>query len=85
MPGTTTVAVDARYRLKDRSETALAFLSDPRSDELRHLQVTDALEHLQTIDPREVAPYRTPRTLLYGAAALAVAVVLVTGLACSFS
>jgi hypothetical protein len=70
------VAVDARYQLKDRAETALAFLIDPRAGELHHLQVADALEHLDKIDPREVAPYRTPRTLLWAGAALAAAVVL---------
>jgi hypothetical protein len=62
-------AVDSRYQLKDRTITALEFSQQPDADDIRKLQVSDASEHLQSIDPHEVAPYRMPRLLPYALAA----------------
>ncbi len=72
------VAVDSHYQLKDRSATALEFLSKPTHTPLQSLQIADAAQHLQRVDPREVAPLKRPRSLPYalglwaGAAAIAV-------------
>lgn len=69
-------AVDAHYRLKDRAVTALAFLRKPNRSPLDDLQVEDAARHLADIEPRQVAPWRWPRSLPVGAALLCVAVAL---------
>jgi hypothetical protein len=74
------LAVDRHYQLKDRSATALEFLKKSAPTPLQMLQISDAAEHLQRVDPRQVAPLRRPRSLpyalgLWGAAA-AVAVLM---------
>jgi hypothetical protein len=74
------VAVDQHYQLKDRSATALEFLCKPSHTPLLTLQIADAAEHLQRVDPRQVAPLRRPRSLPYAvglwAAAAAIAVLM---------
>ena len=69
-------AVDAHYRLKDRTATALEFLSRPEATPIHELQVQDAVEHLATIEPREVVPFRVPRALPYALACTAAAALL---------
>ena len=69
-------AVDAHYRLKDRSTTALEFLTRPDAGDLHHLQIADALDHLGRVEPAAVVPLRAPRALPYAAAALIAAGVL---------
>jgi hypothetical protein len=74
------VAVDRHYQLKDRSATALEFLSKPAHTPLQDLQIADAAQHLQHVDPRQVAPLKRPRSLPYAvglwAAAAAIAVLM---------
>lgn len=69
-------AVDAHYRLKDRSLTALEFLATPQGSEFHRLQVDDAAEHLRRIEAAQVVPLRMPRAFPYAIASLALAVVL---------
>lgn len=71
-------AVDAHYRLKDRTATALAFLAKPDKPALYELQINDAVQHLAAVEPRQVVPLRMPRTLPYALALLVVAVALIT-------
>lgn len=59
------VAIDRHYRLKDRSATALEFLNKSERTPLQTLQIADAAEHLQRVDPRQVAPLKRPRSLPY--------------------
>jgi hypothetical protein len=71
-------AVDGHYRLKDRTVTALAFANDPAPTDLTRLQFADAMQHLQTLEPKTVAPLTGPRAWpLCLAAVLAAAVLLV--------
>lgn len=67
--------VDQKYDLKDRVLTALDFLAGRQSatnDSLRSLQVADALEHVDRVDPSEVLPYRLPRLAIPAALAVLV-------------
>lgn len=64
-------AVDAHYHLKDRTATALEFVARPHEAAIRELQVQDAVEHLATIEPKAVVPYRMPRALPWAALLLA--------------
>ncbi len=68
-------AVDGHYGLKDRAATALAFLHRP-AGEWESLAIGDAAEHLSVVRAEQVVPFRWPRTLSYGLAAVAVAGVL---------
>ncbi|HTU91682.1 MAG TPA: hypothetical protein VMF69_16480 [Gemmataceae bacterium] len=74
------VAVDRHYQLKDRSATALEFLGKPAHTPLQTLQIADAAQHLQHVDPRQVAPLQRPRSLPYAlglwVAAAAIAVLM---------
>jgi hypothetical protein len=70
------VAVDAHYRLKDRSATALEFLAKSDAGDLHRLQIGDALEHLNRVEPKAVVPLRSPRALPYALATFAAAAVL---------
>lgn len=72
------IAVDDRYRLKDRARTAVSFLEHPpeRVTPLHELQVLDAREHLQGVSAREAAPFRWPRSLLAAIASTALAALL---------
>ena len=49
---------DQRYALKNRTLTALS--CSGRRDAIGELQVADALEHLQRMQPGEVVPWRWP-------------------------
>ena len=69
-------AVDSHYKLKDRASTALVFLEEPKATVLHRLQVADAIEHLERVDARKVAPLVMPRSLPYALGALCVAVLL---------
>ena len=55
------VAIDRNCQLKDRTQTALQFLSSGKTDPLRHLQIEDAEAHAALISPERVAPIRAPR------------------------
>ena len=69
-------AVDARYQLKDRTITAVDFVGRERATAVHALQVADAEEHLDDVDPRRVVPYRVPVSIVFGLGALAVALFL---------
>lgn len=59
--------IDTRCGLKDRTQTALQFLASSAGDSaLRRLQVADAEQHLQAIDPAIVAPIRAPKLWNWG-------------------
>ena len=66
-------AVDRHYQFKDRSTTALEFLSKATPTPLQSLQIADAVQHLQRVEPRQVAPLRRPRSLLYALGSWAMA------------
>jgi hypothetical protein len=70
-------AVDAHYGLKDRTTTALAFLTKSDTTTLQELEIHDAQEHLTSVQPRKVVPFRVPRPLPYAAGLLAAAIVLI--------
>lgn len=74
------LAVDRHYDLKDRSATALAFLAKGVSSPVHELQISDALSHLSRVNPRDVAPWKLPRTLPFAGllSVLAVALLLVS-------
>lgn len=57
------VSIDSVCGLKDRTQTALSFLSRGDAQPLRTLQLADAEQHLTNIDPNVVAPIRKPQTL----------------------
>ncbi len=57
-------AIDRTCGLKDRVETAIAFLAGPESDDLsglRRLQIADAEQHVNSVDPVTVVPINGPR------------------------
>src|SRR5262245_41307833 len=49
-------AVDLHYGLKDRAVTALEFVNKTDASELHQLQIADALDHLQRVEPKKVVP-----------------------------
>ncbi len=70
-------AIDRQYELKDRTETALAFLNRQQSGvagQCEELQLEDAAQHLQQVEPQLVVPVRMPSSWRWTVAALAVAV-----------
>lgn len=72
-------AVDGHYELKDRTETALAFLRHEQvgqADELQRLQLADAVQHLQRVEAKQVVPLVLPSSLRWAAVTTALAVVL---------
>ncbi len=69
-------SVDRSYQLKDRAATAVEFLRAGQPSPLHQLQVADALQHLDGIDPRRAAPFRVPTALPWGALASVLALVL---------
>lgn len=72
-------AVDQSYGLKDRTETALAFLNrqDARKgNELEALQLADTVHHLQKIEPQKVAPFEMPASSRWAPAIAVLALVL---------
>lgn len=69
-------AIDAHYRMKDRTTSALEFLNKPDAGGVHQLAVDDALSHLQQVSARDVVPIRLPRALPYGVAAMVAAAVV---------
>jgi hypothetical protein len=67
-------AVDAHYKLKDRTRTALDFMAKDEPTVLHTLQIEDAEKHLAQVKASEVAPFRLPKTLAYAASLLLLAV-----------
>jgi len=62
-------ATDEHYRLKDRTVSAVDFLRRGEQSPLFELQLADAEEHLQSLDPRQIAPLRLPAAMPYAVAA----------------
>lgn len=69
-------AIDAHYRMQDRTTSALEFLSREDVTSVHQLAVDDAIEHLNKVDAREVVPIQVPRALPYGVAAMIAAALL---------
>lgn len=68
--------VDRHYGLKDRSISALQFLAEEQPDSVRQLQIEEAQEHLQQVDPLDCVPLSGSLTHLRWAAGLAAAMLL---------
>ena len=51
----------AHYDLKDRAVSAVDFVGRSQSTPMHALQVADAEQHLQKLDPRRVVPFRLPK------------------------
>lgn len=56
------VAIDQRYGLKDRIETAIGFLKSPTDAPLKRLQIADAEAHALSVNPEKVVPMNAPRS-----------------------
>ncbi len=72
-------AVDEHYELKDRTETALAFLRREQAgqaDELQQLQLADAVQHLMRVEAKQVVPFVLPSSFRWAVATTALAIVL---------
>lgn len=72
-------AIDEHYELKDRTETALAFLRREQSgkvDEFQQLQFADAMQHLQRVEAKQVVPRVLPNSFRWVAATAVLAVIL---------
>jgi len=69
-------AVDRHYRLKDRTSSALQFLSQPQLTVVQQLQVADAVQALERLRADQVVPLRAPRYLQSALLLVAVATVL---------
>jgi len=69
-------AVDSHYHLKDRALTAIDLVHRSNQTPVHELQLADAEEHLEQLDPRKVAPIRLPTSfpLAIGTAAIALVV-----------
>ncbi len=69
--------IDTQCGLKDRTQTALQFLASIADDSaLRRLQVQDAENHLQSVDPVKVAPIHAPKSWGWGILMLVMTCVL---------
>jgi hypothetical protein len=71
-------AVDDHYGLKDRSFTALAFLTGNDRHPIRELQLRDAESHLTKVSARDVVPFSIPRLLPYAVTLLVAAIALLS-------
>jgi hypothetical protein len=72
-------AVDGHYELKDRTETALAFLRRQpvqTPTEIESLQLADALHHLERVEARQVVPFVIPNSFRWSLASAGLAVLL---------
>ena len=72
-------AVDRHYELKDRTETALAFLRRQQSGssgKWEELQLADAVSHLKRVEPRQVVPVELPSSWRWAVVSVVVAVVM---------
>jgi hypothetical protein len=67
-------AVDAHYDLKDRAVSAVEFVGRTQSTPVHALQLADAEQHLRSLDPRRVVPFRIPTAMPLAAAASILAV-----------
>lgn len=56
-------AVDRTFGLKDRASTALQFAQGTTLSELQQMQIRDAEQHLQTVNPVEAVPLWVPWSL----------------------
>lgn len=74
-------SIDGACGLKDRTQTALSFLSGGTAQPLRKLQLDDAEQHLSEVDPVRVAPIRNPKTfpLAIVVAVAAIVLLMLTG------
>ncbi|MDZ4849184.1 MAG: hypothetical protein SGI77_07810 [Pirellulaceae bacterium] len=68
--------IDRHCKLKDRTETALRFLSSKEESPVRRLQIADTASHLQNVDPARVVPFKAPRSWLWGMSLTVAAVVI---------
>ncbi len=68
-------AIDSHYGLKDRTVTALAFANQPATD-LHALQLSDAMSHLGSVEPKAVVPLTAPKAWPMVAAGVALATAL---------
>jgi hypothetical protein len=66
-------AVDDHYQLKDRAVSAVSFMERGLATPVHALQLADAEEHLASLDPRRVAPFRIPAVMPMALGALVVA------------
>lgn len=70
-------AIDGHYELKDRTETALAFLRREQTghtDELQRLQLADAVQHLQRVEAKQVVPFVLPSSFRWAVVTMALAI-----------
>ena len=68
--------IDRHYRLKDRLLTALKLLLRDRTTPIERLQLADAARHAETVDPREVMPFRLPGNFGWSLTMVALAVAI---------
>jgi hypothetical protein len=78
---TAAAAVDSSYHLKDRAATALAFVTKPSTTVLHELQVQDAVQHLNRVEPARVVPLLMPRAFPFALGTLSAAVLALIYLA----
>ena len=69
--------VDQHYDLKDRSITSLQFASQGDADEVHRLQIAEAQEKLQRVDPVQCVPLKAPAKQLRWAGGMLAATTLV--------
>ena len=55
--------IDRHYQFKDRLLTALSFLPKMESTPMERLQLEDARQHAEQVDPKAVQPYRLPKNM----------------------
>jgi hypothetical protein len=67
-------AIDDRYSLKNRIQTALAFSQTAQPTEAQSMQIAEALPHLSGIDPTRIVPTPMPKQIYGGCAAIVVAI-----------
>lgn len=54
--------VDVRQNLRERLSTALEVASEPKTGKWSELVVTDAAGHARELDPRQIVPFKLPKT-----------------------
>jgi len=64
--------IDKHYHLKDRILTAFSLLRRTNRTPMEQLQVDDAAEHLEAVQPRAVLPIRLPKMFWIAAAIFAI-------------
>lgn len=72
-------AIDQCYELKDRTETALAFLNrkdSSKAGEFEELQLADAVHHLHRIEAAKVVPVKMPASWRWATVTTTFAVIL---------